>query len=319
MRAATCHEIADDPVLVAKVGRLYEIIEKGSNAKAMIFPWLPNSAVKAKDGALREVYTMISNIIEDRKASGFQDHDAVQVLIDLGDSTPDISAVSYSLSRHTQASLLTISLQFVLETLFAGIINTGVNACWSLMFLNGNPEWKAKAKAEVQSLIAKYSNSSQGSLASQLSDLSDLPPNAWEEEMPVMEAVIRETIRILLTGAALRRNIMGDLNIDGKVVERGAFMAYPVSSLHFDDSIYSDPFKFDPDRRVSSCPKSPMLMKTSSIFRYSPGREEDKKVQFGFLGWGAGGHLHLWWQYIHLNICIPYRASPLSGNAFRQA
>jgi len=114
------------------------------------------------------------------------------------------------------------------------------------MFLNGNAQWKAKAKTEVQSLIAKYTNSSQGSLASHL---SDLPPNAWEEEMPVMEAIIRETIRILLTGAALRRNIKEDLNIDGKVVERGAFMAYPLSTLHFDDLIYPDPFKFDPDRR----------------------------------------------------------------------
>ena len=95
VRAATCHEIADDPALVAKVGRLYEIIEKGSNAKAMIFPWLPNSAVKAKDGALREVYAMISNIIEDRRASGSKDQDAVQVLIDLDDSTPDISGVSF--------------------------------------------------------------------------------------------------------------------------------------------------------------------------------------------------------------------------------
>ena len=126
------------------------------------------------------------------------------------------------------------------------------------MFLNGNPEWKAKAKAEVQSLIAKYSNSSQGSLVSQL---SDLPPKAWEEEMPVMEAIIRETIRILLTGAALRRNIKEDLNIDGKVVERGAFMAYSVSSLHYDDSVYSEPFKFDPDRPVSSFLKLPTLIK----------------------------------------------------------
>jgi len=60
----------------------------------MLFPWLPNSAVKAKDKALREVYTMLSDIIDERSASGSTDQDALQVLIELGDSTPDVIAVS---------------------------------------------------------------------------------------------------------------------------------------------------------------------------------------------------------------------------------
>jgi cytochrome P450 len=272
---------------VAKVAKLYEIIEKGSNPKAMIFPWLPNSAVKAKDEATGELYNMLSDIIKKRKEVGSKDQDALQVLIDLGDSTPDIVGVSCGLPAERQEnSRLIHRPQFVLGTLFAGIINTGNNACWILLFLNSHPEWKVKATAEIKAFVAKYSNSSQGSLASRLSEIL---PSAWEEDMPVMEVIIRETIRLLMSGTLLRRNVKEDLTIDEKLVERGAFMAYPLSTLHFDSSIYADPYKFDPDRRVAESVWEVFEAKDHFLlFRYSPSREEDKKVPFGYVGWGVG-------------------------------
>lgn len=93
-RAATSREIADDPAQVARLGKLYWTIEHGSNAQAMIFPWLPNKAVKAKNAAIRELYEMVARVVAGRKTRPDVEKDAIQTLVDSGDSVNDIVGVS---------------------------------------------------------------------------------------------------------------------------------------------------------------------------------------------------------------------------------
>ena len=87
--------------------------------------------------------------------------------------------------------------------------------------------------------------------------------------MPVLELIIRETLRISLTGLSMRRNLVEDLTFSGGVVKHGEFLVYSVADVHMNPEIYSQPSVFDPAR-------------------FSPGREEDKKGTFSYLGWGAG-------------------------------
>ena len=87
--------------------------------------------------------------------------------------------------------------------------------------------------------------------------------------MPVLDLIIRETLRISLAGLALRRNVLEDLTISGGLVKPGDFVAYSLADVHLNPKIYSQPNEFDPAR-------------------FTPGREEDKKATFSFLGWGAG-------------------------------
>jgi sterol 14-demethylase len=56
--------------------------------------------------------------------------------------------------------------------------------------------------------------------------------------------------------------------MDGEV-PNGEFLAYNMPDAHLNPDIYTDPEVFDPDR-------------------YSPGREEDKRVPYAYLGWGVG-------------------------------
>jgi cytochrome P450 len=92
--------------------------------------------------------------------------------------------------------------------------------------------------------------------------------------MPVLDAVQRETLRLISTGTALRRNVIEDLKVDGQAIEKGAFLAYSIADVHLNSDIYRDPLKFDPDR-------------------FGEGRAEDKKGSMVFLGWGAGESLQL--------------------------
>jgi sterol 14-demethylase len=100
-----------------------------------------------------------------------------------------------------------------------------------------------------------------------------MPVSVWEENMPTLDAAMRESIRLTLNGLVLRRNTQreGKLNIPGGggEVSNGAFLAYDMSDTHLNPDIYTDPGTFDPER-------------------FNPGREEDKREPYGFLGWGAG-------------------------------
>lgn len=140
-------------------------------------------------------------------------------------------------------------------------------ACWALIFLGSHPEWKEKVKIEAQALIAANTNT--------LSDqplhkrLATIPVQSWEEEMPIMDSVIRETLRLCVTGAALRRNILKDVSFSDLVVRKGDFVTYLTADVQLNPDLYPEPFKFDPGR-------------------YEEGRAHDKTETFGYLSWGAG-------------------------------
>lgn len=145
-----------------------------------------------------------------------------------------------------------------------------------------NPEWKAKAVAEVRSFITKYAQKGTDSVSEQL---SQVPPQAWEDEMPVLEVCLRETIRITLTGGALRR-VMPKAStpaFNGHKLQPGSFVAYPIADVHHNPDIYPDPMRWDPNRFA---------------------RGEDKKQHWAFVGWGTGRHPCLGMRFAKLEVKI---------------
>ena len=104
------------------------------------------------------------------------------------------------------------------------------------------------------------------------SRLSTIPLDAWEEELPSLDVIIRETLRISGSGTFLRRNIEKDIQVGEATIRRGDFLAYSSAEVNHNPDIYTNPMTFDPDR-------------------YGPDREEDRKEAFGYLSWGAGMHL----------------------------
>ncbi|CAE6539668.1 unnamed protein product, partial [Rhizoctonia solani] len=249
IRAAGAREIADSVEKCKEVERLYWRVEKGSTPTSVLFPWLPSEARKNKVAATGEIYNLFDGIIKARRSEGRREEDALQVLMDLGDSTPEIIA-------------------FIMGTLFAGIVNSGLMSAWIFIFLDQEPEWKAMVIQELKTLLDRYAplSESYGSIGERL---SKIPPQGWENEMPVLEACLRETIRLILSNALLRRATNGNLQVGGKKIPNGAFLVYQAGETHSDPNIYPNPTKFDPNR-------------------YSAG--QDKSQLHAFLGWGAGRH-----------------------------
>ncbi|CCO31796.1 Sterol 14-demethylase [Rhizoctonia solani AG-1 IB] len=222
IRAAGAREIADSVEKCKQLEELYWKVEKGSTAASLLFPWFPSKARKQKNAATGEIYHIFDQIIKDRQQEGRREEDALQIFIDQGDSTVDI-------------------IGFIMGTLFAGIVNTGLMSAWIYVFLDQVPEWKNKVTEEIRSLLSKHAPLDEYSDLSTGERFSKIPPQVWESEMPVLEICIRETIRLVFSLAALRRVISGDTEIDGKKVPNGTFLVFPLVDTHADPTIYPNP------------------------------------------------------------------------------
>lgn len=131
-------------------------------------------------------------------------------------------------------------------------------------FLGGHPEWQEKAKVEIETLLTSNPVSNPSSSLS--AHLASIPLSVWESGTPVLDSMIKETLRIAQPHTAMRRNLGPEIHINGKVVPTGAYVVYPFSDVHLDPDLYPNPWKFD------------------------PARQEETKTAFGYVGWGGGPH-----------------------------
>ncbi|KAG6918625.1 hypothetical protein DXG01_013036 [Tephrocybe rancida] len=249
VRVATCRELAEDTATIGKLAQAFWDFETSTSVVSLLFPWLPSFARRKRHTATITIYGIISQFVGLRRGSQSPSSDAIDILISEGVSDEII---------------------FVLTTVLAGVSNTGMNICWNLIYLGIYGEWKAKVIAEVRQLLANHTDAS--STEPLHKRLSIIPLEAWEDEMPALDGVIRETLRMTMSSTAMRRNMQRDIQLSSGTLRRGDFLAYSMADVHEDPELYPNPEVFDPER-------------------YERGREEDKRAAFGHLGFGAGRHL----------------------------
>ncbi len=117
IRALSCREIAESDEAVKRIKQLYWDMEKASTPVNVMLPWLPTKSRKARNEATTELYLIVKKIVDDRREKGIAESDAMQSLIDAGDSVNDIvhfvlsslfAGISELDSLHTQLVMLTI-------------------------------------------------------------------------------------------------------------------------------------------------------------------------------------------------------------------
>ena len=94
MRAVGCDDIAEDPALLKKTLSLYETIDSSTTAATVIFPWLPSPALIKRTVAGARLYMILQKIAEQRRKNNVRGEDALQFLLDQGDTMDKIIAVS---------------------------------------------------------------------------------------------------------------------------------------------------------------------------------------------------------------------------------
>ncbi|KAI5199546.1 cytochrome P450 6A1 [Aureobasidium subglaciale] len=269
MRTVACNEIANDRVLLDQTLDMFEQIEASSSPKLIVFPWFPFPGKLRRLWYGGKLYMVFKNIIEDRVKTGRKEEDPLQFLIDKGDNVKEI-------------------LTFVLGALYAGQLNSGINAAWVIIYLANDGYWLSQVREEVKALAEKYDSDTSKSMADRL---MSAPLEAWENELPTIDLCLRESIRLNSLGSMFRKNDSTEpvKMSNGAEIPPGGFAAYHMANVHLNPEVYADPEKWDPSR-------------------YLPGREEDRKTKFGYIGWGAGRHPCLGMRFAKLeqNIILAF-------------
>lgn len=204
MRALGPTEITNTRPLLDTTLRLFETIAESTTPYQIIFPWLPSPALFKRYIAGTRMYMIFQKIINKRKTQGSREDDALQFLIDQGDDTKRI-------------------LRFVVGILFAGQLNSGINAATTLCYMAANPRWIAQIRNEIWATVEKYTPGDKGSLPDRL---AKVPLEGWENDFPTVELCLRESIRLQLPGTTFRRNVSEkEIRIsDKEVIPPGAFV-----------------------------------------------------------------------------------------------
>lgn len=221
--------------------KIYHDLEKGVNPLAFVFPYLPLPVFRRRDKARARLQELVTGIIAKRAQKSEKSEDAFQLLIDA--SYEDGSR----LSAHEITGML-------IGTLFAGHHTTAGTAAWTLLELARRPEYRELVLKELDAHFGVDGEVTFQSL----------------REIPVLENVIKEVLRLHPPLIFLIRKVMQDFHFKDYTIKAGKYVCASPRVSHRIEDVFPDPEKFDPDR-------------------YSEARQEDARP-FSWIAFGGGKH-----------------------------
>ena len=221
--------------------KIYHDLEKGVNPLAFVFPYLPLPVFRRRDKARVRLQELVTGIIAKRAQKPEKSEDAFQFLID----------AKYDDGSHLSAHEITGML---IGTIFAGHHTTAGTAAWTLLELARRPEYMDLVLDELDAHFGADGEVTFQSL----------------REIPVLENVIKEVLRLHPPLIFLIRKVMQDFHFKNYTVKAGKYVCASPRVSHRIADIFPDPEKFDPDR-------------------YSEARQEDA-LPFSWIAFGGGKH-----------------------------
>ncbi|MDP1664574.1 MAG: cytochrome P450 [Methylobacter sp.] len=221
--------------------KIYHDLEKGVNPLAFVFPYLPLPVFRRRDKARARLQELVTGIIAKRAQKPEKSEDAFQLLIDA--RYDDGSR----LSAHEITGML-------IGTIFAGHHTTAGTAAWTLLELARRPEQLAQVLNDLDAHFGADGEVTFQSL----------------REIPALENVIKEVLRLHPPLIFLIRKVMQDFQFKDYTVKAGKYVCASPRVSHRIADVFPDPEKFDPDR-------------------YSETRQEDA-TPFSWIAFGGGKH-----------------------------
>lgn len=143
--------------------------------------------------------------------------------------------------------------------LFAGYDTTTATLAWSLLELLQCPDLYERISAEVGG------DRIGGEIPVTVEDL---------RVMPLLDAFIKETLRLHPVTAFLLRGNSRPYEFEGYTIPAGWQIVVPISHTHRSPEYFAQPEQFDPER-------------------FLPPREEDKRTPYAWMAFGGGKHMCL--------------------------
>jgi sterol 14alpha-demethylase len=220
---------------------IYHDLEQGVHPVAYHFPNLPIPRFRRRDRARARLQELIGRIVEKRKSQAEKPTDLFQSLIDMR------YADGAALSDNEITGML-------VGAIFAGHHTSSGTAAWVLLELLRHPEILRRTRAELDALLGPDGEPTFQSL----------------REMPTLENVLKEVLRLHPPLIILMRQVAQDLRFGPYVIRAGDMVwACPPVTQRLPE-LFPNPLVFDPER-------------------YGPGRQEDRNLM-AWQPFGGGRH-----------------------------
>ncbi len=232
--------------LDSRFANYYHLLERGTDPLCYVDPYLPIESFQIRDQARESLVGLVQEIMHQRIANPPRDktdRDMLDVLVSI---TDDDGNLRFSADEITG---MFISL------MFAGHHTSAGTSSWTLIELMRHPEVYATVTAELDDLYADGQEVSFHAL----------------RQIPELENVIKETLRLHPPLIILMRVAQGEFDVEGYPIHPGDFVAASPAISNRIAADFPEPDSFDPDR-------------------YNKPREEDVLHRWTWIPFGAGRH-----------------------------
>ncbi|MEV0030101.1 cytochrome P450 [Nocardia sp. NPDC050793] len=211
--------------LDGRFAHLYHELERGTDALAYVDPYAPIESFRRRDGARAALVDLVQGIMDQRAArppAERGDRDMLDVLV----SVPDENGAP----RFSAGEITGIFISMM----FAGHHTTSGTAAWTVIELLRRPELLDAVVTELDELYADGSPVSFGAL----------------RQIPRLEAVVKETLRLHPPLIILMRVAKGDFEVCGHHITEGDHVAATPAISNRLPEDFPDPDAFDPGRYI---------------------------------------------------------------------
>jgi sterol 14-demethylase len=232
--------------LDSRFANYYHLLERGTDPLCYVDPYLPIESFRIRDEARENLVGLVDEIMKQRIANPPQersDRDMLDVLVSIPgeDGRPRFTA--------DEITGMFISL------MFAGHHTSSGTSSWTLIELMRHPDIYAAVRNELDELYADGQEVSFHAL----------------RQIPKLESVIKETLRLHPPLIILMRVAQGEFEVQGYPIHQGDFVATSPAISNRIPQDFPEPDTFDPDR-------------------YEKPREEDVLQRWTWIPFGAGRH-----------------------------
>lgn len=227
----------------SEFAKCFQDLERGTDAFAYVDPHLPIPSFKARDAGRARLVELITEILDRREEEKRRCQDLLQAL--------DAQITESGDKRYSRSEITGM----IIGLMLAGHHTSQGTAAWTLIELLRNPDAMA---AVVEELDAIYADDRAVSFQSL-------------REIPLLEGVLKETLRMHPPLIILMRKVMTDFCYKGYTVPAGNLVAVsPAVSNRLPD-YFPEPNRFDP-------------------YRYTEERREDARNPWSWISFGGGRH-----------------------------
>jgi sterol 14-demethylase len=229
-----------------RFAELYHDLERGTDALAFVDPYLPIESFRRRDAARTALVELVSGIMARRAAAGAPEDGEWDML--------DVLMVLKNDAGEPRFTADQITGMFI-SMMFAGHHTTSGTAAWTIIELLRNPDVRGAVVAELDELYKDGREVSFQAL----------------REIPVLEAALKETLRLHPPLILLLRVAQQQIRIGGYTVPAGTMVgASPAVSNRIPED-FPEPDRFDPGRYIEP-------------------RQEDLINRWTWIPFGAGRH-----------------------------